>query len=841
MTSSSVHELARHHLEPRRPHLARARAIARGAATGEEAWRRLGRAGLVPPGERLFRVRARGLPATPPADLVTINTSRYGRRPGSLALPYPARTGEAVLFASVEGMAEAEAAAKEYLRRLEPFRFLLQRDPSPGARVPVWRILGSPVAETMAGPDVCDVEGAHLLSALASHLAREPLPDSAPVRFFAAELHAVARTLWQMAKRPIPAQIRLEGRLIVTPREMIQRALDRYANPFEPLVRIWRLGLGIRRINRETIVLYVPHLPPAQTTSDSIRIRSLAESSLRSEAWRSNTAGVLGLLEAGVAADAEDERGRTALHFAVLGGHRTQAALLSALVEAGADPLQTDDDGHTPLSLAVHRGEVRLVETLIDTVGLDPHHRLAGGRTLLQVAALGGARRTAEALLDRGHDPNERCATGRTALHYACSSHRATQIDVVRTLLDRGADPNARDFFGWTPLHAAALLRYTFGRMIVELLVERGAKSVPDRGGHTPSDVAHDFGAPEATQIREALDAAVFGVTNPLPEVPPWPENDILEGAIADRPDDPEVWSVYADWLASRDELRAELIQLSLAEDRALGPAADRLRRERRAVERNATFALLGELQRFDPRLAAVIPPEAYHLRRGVLESARLLPGLPVRGLLGARSSRLLGRLDMVGTRPSLEALADAAPPALRSLRLLPCVSAPYEMPALPRLTSLRIDRYSPLSLQLSWPGITNATLVSEPDAMLGTSLDLRLELPDLVSLDLRLRHARERNAVGALARSPPAGLESVTFRGPPALLEALFEGELASRLATFSLRHAHPESIALLCRRLPELSRLRRIMIATSALSVAERRDLATRLRDQVPSVLVV
>lgn len=234
------------------------------------------------------------------------------------------------------------------------------------------------------------------------------------------------------------------------------------------------------------------------------------------------------------------------------------------------------------------------------------------------------------------------------------------------------------------------------------------------------------------------------------------------------------------------------------------------------------------------------LPPE-YRLRHGVLERMRLLPGLPARELLRSRAAQLLRRLDMVGTRPSLEALADARPRALSILRLLPCISAPFEMPALPRLSSLRLDRFCPLSMELSWPGISRATLVSEPDAIRGTPLELRLHLPDLVALDLRLRHLDERRAVGGLARSPPPLLQTVTFEGPPALLEALFEGDLASHLAGFSLRRADPESIALLTRRLSELRRLERLTIATSAIPVTERRALAARLRDHVKHVRVV
>ena len=69
---------------------------------------------------------------------------------------------------------------------------------------------------------------------------------------------------------------------------------------------------------------------------------------------------MVALLEAGdTQVDAEAEDGSTALHAAAATGH---AAVVEALLEAGADPQATGKAGATPLQLAAamgHAGAVR--------------------------------------------------------------------------------------------------------------------------------------------------------------------------------------------------------------------------------------------------------------------------------------------------------------------------------------------------------------------------------------------------------------------------------------------------------------------------------------------------
>src|SRR5687768_12614744 len=104
---SLITELERTHLDPKRPHLARARLVAKGASTGKEAWARLSTEGLVPPGDRLFRVTARELTrdGRRDNDLCQINSSHASPRPLALALPHPATPEAAIAYASIDALA----------------------------------------------------------------------------------------------------------------------------------------------------------------------------------------------------------------------------------------------------------------------------------------------------------------------------------------------------------------------------------------------------------------------------------------------------------------------------------------------------------------------------------------------------------------------------------------------------------------------------------------------------------------------------------------------------------------------------------------------------------------
>jgi len=110
----------------------------------------------------------------------------------------------------------------------------------------------------------------------------------------------------------------------------------------------------------------------------------------------------------------QDETGRTALHWAVLGGSR---AMVEKLLVLNVDPHRTNAAGNTALHLACMEGHCDLIAPLseamktCDAVNHD-------GLSILMLAAMHGNTDTCKQILQRGLvDPNIQGVSGNTALH----------------------------------------------------------------------------------------------------------------------------------------------------------------------------------------------------------------------------------------------------------------------------------------------------------------------------------------------------------------------------------------------------------------------------------------
>ena len=76
---------------------------------------------------------------------------------------------------------------------------------------------------------------------------------------------------------------------------------------------------------------------------------------------RGHAAIVRAFLARGASADARDDRGGSALHWAAGGGH---ADIVALLLEAGADPACRDHNDLTPLDVARRRGHAEVARLL---------------------------------------------------------------------------------------------------------------------------------------------------------------------------------------------------------------------------------------------------------------------------------------------------------------------------------------------------------------------------------------------------------------------------------------------------------------------------------------------
>jgi ankyrin repeat protein len=314
-----------------------------------------------------------------------------------------------------------------------------------------------------------------------------------------------------------------------TPGEALARAI--YAGDAGAVVR-WlnrgadpnaRLHQAMQTGNLEIVRLLVEH-------GADVNVRGIDSSEFEAHWWatertplmiaakRGDIPVVRYLLDRGADPNLGDDRGRTALFFAVSPGVVAASsrgpvvtwghpAVVSVLLEHGADVNARSHAGCTALHTAATFGEVDLVRTLIGS-GCDVHAQDERGNTALMCAASSltctpphchTPTATVEALLECGADRDLENHAGRTAWLLALE-HRAqppldllkpTHVDPnravgsrligavrrddvigVRELLQAGADPNMRDSYGTPPLISAA----GSGRTeIVRALLEHGA------------------------------------------------------------------------------------------------------------------------------------------------------------------------------------------------------------------------------------------------------------------------------------------------------------------------------------------------------------------------------
>ena len=230
------------------------------------------------------------------------------------------------------------------------------------------------------------------------------------------------------------------------------------------------------------------------------------------------------LLEAGAFPECSREDGGTPLHIACQRGHSLcVAALLNAGVNATCTFERCDFGTETLTSAALHvaaqKGHVNIVKMLCDHVymledaGLVPTGFLKKWVNAshpcppLYLACQQGASLCAQILLHYGADINA-CAPaafgGGTPLYIAVQKNRSR---LVKHLLDSGADPNKANALGATPLMIAA----STGRAnVCKMLVDNYAcPKIKAKGGINPLLLAAQHGHLDVIKL---IDTAAFGI-----------------------------------------------------------------------------------------------------------------------------------------------------------------------------------------------------------------------------------------------------------------------------------------------------------------------------------------
>ncbi|HEY3457077.1 MAG TPA: ankyrin repeat domain-containing protein [Bryobacteraceae bacterium] len=226
---------------------------------------------------------------------------------------------------------------------------------------------------------------------------------------------------------------------------------------------------------------------------------------------REDMEGLRLLLEAGADPNELNHRGETALHWAVWRGR--SAAIVAALLDAGADIDARRPDGRTAYALALRSGQTETAALLArrgantEVSALD---RFLGRCATVDAADL------SKVLEDAPENPAEY----EHLLPEFAASH---QTEAVRGLLAAGVPVNARGEHGGTALHWACWKGYAD---LVKLLVDAGASlTIEDHSFHAPPSgwFTHGLencgeGGGDYAQVARLLLAA--GVTLPAGDLP---------------------------------------------------------------------------------------------------------------------------------------------------------------------------------------------------------------------------------------------------------------------------------------------------------------------------------
>lgn len=180
--------------------------------------------------------------------------------------------------------------------------------------------------------------------------------------------------------------------------------------------------------------------------------------------------------------------GYTALHAAVLRGNAdsvralvARGAFINSRLRHGTPTTRGSREfflpesltGATPVWLAARFLEQDLLRLLLE-LGADPSLTLQDGTTTLMAAAGVGSQTT---LFDR-----------RDRIAILKDSDERLAVPIVRLLLERGADVNGSSELGDTALHGAAKMNYP---IVARMLGERGARfETRNKKGETPLTVA---------------------------------------------------------------------------------------------------------------------------------------------------------------------------------------------------------------------------------------------------------------------------------------------------------------------------------------------------------------
>lgn len=204
------------------------------------------------------------------------------------------------------------------------------------------------------------------------------------------------------------------------------------------------------------------------------------------------------LLKRGAKVNARDDEGKTPLIVAVASG---DISLISGLLAYGADPNAQDHDGWTAAMHAVRSNEPKIFR-LMGQYKANYNLVNSDDMTALAIAVMNNKANAAVAMLDNGAKPD--FAMGAAKYNALMLAVTKGNQQMAQTLLQYKANPNAKNTGGLTPLMIAAFSNHD---MIVSLLLKAGANpKFKDDHGKTALMLAKESDAAKAIiQLEKSI------------------------------------------------------------------------------------------------------------------------------------------------------------------------------------------------------------------------------------------------------------------------------------------------------------------------------------------------
>ena len=213
-----------------------------------------------------------------------------------------------------------------------------------------------------------------------------------------------------------------------------------------------------------------------------------------------------GFLQAGINPNAKNEKGESALNFAI----RYKDPKIAKVLITKADLNFKDDVGNMPLYTALKYEKEDLFDLLLEK-GADPNSTGTASantknQSVLFVTIFQAREDLMQKLLEKGADPNLADAAGALPLSEVVI-RRDADPRVVKILLDKGANPNATESDKVTPLMYIAennKINPQTRLDIIKMFLDKGAdKKLKDDKGKTAVDWAKQGGNKETVEFLQ--------------------------------------------------------------------------------------------------------------------------------------------------------------------------------------------------------------------------------------------------------------------------------------------------------------------------------------------------